>query len=313
MITLGLIGVGRWGINFLKTAEKLNNVRIKYVAAKSSKNLAKLSNRYTKTTNYKDFFKFPDIDGVIIATPGSTHYRIIKEFAKCGYPLLVEKPLTINYQEALDIRKEFKDNRIMVGHIYLFNPAFIAFKNTIPQIGRIEYISFKLCNLGPEREDMSVVWDFAPHGISICMDLLEKQPEEITSWAVSILRPNTNLYDNAVINLRFKNNVSCLMELSRLYPVKKRELVIYGTKGTILFDDLAEKKVILLEGKGSRISFPAYSPQSALESELNEFTKLIKTGKPPITDLNHTLKIMSVLNSVEKSLKEINPKAKLLI
>ncbi len=238
MITLALIGVGRWGGNFLNTVKRMNTCNIKYIASRSVKTISQLPSQYIKTTNYKDFLKCSDIDGVIIATPGSTHYEIIKTFLSTKQPMLVEKPFTTNYKNALNIRKLVKGKpNIMVGHIYLYNPAYLTVKKLVPRIGKLRYISFKGYNYGPFRNDMSALWEWAPHGVSICLDLIDDQPLEVTAWVLNSLRPKTKLYDNIQIQLKFKNGIVSLLEFGWLYPYKRRELIIYGSKSTILFDD----------------------------------------------------------------------------
>src|SRR5689334_8453144 len=118
MTRIALIGTGKWGINYLNTIEKMNNCKITHIVSLSSKSLSRFSNLYHKTTNYLDLLSESEIDGVIIASPGSTHYKIVNDLIN-KYPLLVEKPLTLSLKNALQINKN--GNQLMVGHVYLYN------------------------------------------------------------------------------------------------------------------------------------------------------------------------------------------------
>lgn len=317
MITLALIGLGKWGANFLKTIERMKNCKIKYIAATSKTTLSKFSDNYIKTTDYKDFFRFSDIDGIIIATPGSTHYKISKDCTSHGFYVLVEKPLTATYQDALSLKKLFqnKKSKIMVGHIYLYNPAFITMKSFIPEIGKLRYMTFKLYNFGPFRDDLSVLWELGPHGIATCIDLLKDSPVEVSALGTKTLRPNTNLYDKVTLKLKFKQEVNCFLEFGWLYPIRKREITLFGSKSTIMFDDLAEEKISIFKnlgpivgkkvtGQQTIIKHPSYDTQTPLESEINAFVKFIKSHKQPIADLDQAIEIAAIIHAAEKSLNE---------
>lgn len=316
MITLALIGVGKWGINFLSTIEKMNNCRIKYIAANSKKSLMRFSNKYIKTTNYKDLLNHDDVDGIIVATPASTHYQIIKQLALSEVHILIEKPITIKYKDVLNLKKilKGKNSNIMVGHTYLYNPAYLKIKKMIPKIGQIRYMSFKGYNFGPFRDDMSALWEWAPHGVSIYLDILDTVPVEVSAWALKTLRPNTELYDNFFARLKFKNGLDCLIECGWLYPIKRRELIIYGLKSTILLDDLADKKITLYKNLGptvkdenilkhqAKINYPNYRQITPLELEIEQFIEFISGKKEPKTNLDHAIAVAAVIDAAERSL-----------
>lgn len=316
MVTLALIGVGQWGINFLKTVEDIEGCQIKYLVSKTQNSLSRFSNQYIKTTNYKDLLNYSDIDGLIIATPGSTHFEIIKIFLDKEYYILVEKPFIINYGDALGIKEilEEKKSKIMVGHIYLYNEAYLSARKLISQIGKLRYISFKGYNYGHFRDDMSALWEWAPHGISICLDIMEDLPIEVASWGIETLRPTSKLYDNVYIRLKFKGGINCILEFGWLYPFKRRELIIYGSKSTILFDDLADKKITLYKDLGPvivgdkvskqqpKVSYPSYKQETPLKKEIEEFIKFIREGKEPKADLENALSVTAIIDAAQRSL-----------
>lgn len=318
MKQLALVGLGLWGNNFIETAAKIKNCRIKYIVATKLSTLSKFPSNYIKTTNYSDLLRYSDIDGIIIATPGSTHFPIVEALIKKKVPLFVEKPLTINYKETLLLQKLAKKIKtpLMVGHIYLYNPAFKTAKQVLPQIGKIRYMSFKGYNYGPFRSDMSALWEWAPHGVAMSIDLLQEMPQSVNAWAINTLRPKEKLYDNFSICLHFKKNRTVVLECGWLYPLKRREMMILGTKGSIIFDDLASSKITLLDHLGPIVKqnrileetptsiYPSYSSKTALEMELKEFLDVIEINKLPLTDIDHAVDVARIIDAAQRSIAD---------
>lgn len=299
MIQLALIGVGYWGKNYLSTINSLTDCRIKYVCSKTGKSLQSLSDDYIKTTNYEELFKYSDIDGVIIATPGATHYQIAKEFLERGFNLLIEKPLTINYKEAqnLNILKKNSKSKILVSHVFMFDPALIKSKQLIKEVGKVQYLYHEMLNNRPYYADRSVLWHLGPHTISLFLYLYQMDPIWIKALGFS---------DFVLINLKFPNQTQAFAKLNWSYPVKRRELVIVGSKGTIVYNDLQEKKVIYyqnIESK-SKVTYPTYSPKSPLFLEIREFIDAIKENREVNkSDLDFGVRVTRILNIAEQSLQ----------
>lgn len=317
MMTLALIGAGQWGKNYISTIKSLSGCKLKYICATSEQTLDLFSGDYIKLRNYQDLFKCTDIDGVIIATPGSTHFKIASELLRNGFNLLVEKPLTISYKEALKL-KDIYDNLekkpiLLVGNIDLYNPPFIKLQECINSIGEIRYISFEGLNNGVVRNDMSVIWEWGPHGVSMVLSIMKQEPREVTGWAVSSLQPKSKLYDVASIRLVFPNRVSAFIKVSWLSPLKKRELVVVGSKDTIIYDNLAEKRITYFSDMGPeksgdkyikrdpRINYPVYSSRLPLELEILNFLQVIKGEKNQI-DINQALLVSKILDLAEQSI-----------
>ena len=315
MVTLALVGAGQWGKNFITTIDTIPNSRLKYVCAESSGTLNALSNKYIKTKYYKDLYKYSDIDGIIIATPGSTHFEIACDFLKRGYNLLIEKPLTTDYQQALQLKEiyKLKKPQVLIGHIYLYDPAFIAMKKLVSEIGEIQYMTFEGLK-SPIRSDISILWEWGPHGISVCLDILGQKPIRVSAWVVNKLRSQTELYDVVHIRLEFSNKVFAFIKGSWLSPFKKREIIIVGSKSTIVLDDLASHKVTCFKnmgpfmGKGRFIKsepeviYAAFSKDMPLKLEVLEFIKSINKGINPITDLDQALLVTQIIHLAEESI-----------
>jgi predicted dehydrogenase len=317
MVKLALIGTGKWGRNYINTIDKMKNCEITHIVSQTEKSLSSFSNKYNKVTNYLDLLTIKNIDGVIIATPGSTHYIIVKNLIP-KYPLLVEKPLTLKLQESLLIKKLIDKNKssLMIGHIYLHNPAYKKIKELIPTIGEIRYVSFTGYNYGPFRDDMSALWEYAPHGISIFIDIMKDVPVAISAWSINTLRPEKKLCDIVYIKCTFKNGVECIMQYGWLYPFKRTELIVYGSKQTVVMDELKEKKVSFFNSLGpdmkegeiiekrAGITYPQYNSKSPLEVEIDAFTGMIKQHIQPITNIDQGIAVIKVIAAAEESLNK---------
>lgn len=317
MINLALIGIGDWGKNYLSTINAFPNCRIKYLCSTSSTNLQTFKKDYVVTTDFQELFKYKDIGGVIIATPGSTHYQIAEKFMKRNFNLLIEKPLVTKYNDSLKL-KELKNkttSKILVGHVYLFDPAYIKTKELLKDIGKIKSISYESVNNGPFRTDMSILWDLGPHAVSLIMDIYDKTPYQVMAWGLENLRPKTELFDLVTLRLKFSDQNDAFVKLNWLYPVKRRELVIVGSKSTIVYNDLLPNRVTLFENMGPDIEekdlikklpdikYPTYEHRLPLEAELGEFIEAIKKNQDVNrSNLDFGIKVTKILHFAEQSI-----------
>lgn len=286
MITLALVGKGRWGKNYINTINNLSS--------------CELPDKFIKTSDYKDLLLQSDIDGVIIATPASTHFKIAKEFLERGFNVLIEKPMTTNYRDALELFKIAgeKKNIVMVGHIYLYNPAFLEVKKLIKSIGKIKYISTEGMNYGPIRTDVSALWDWGPHDISMAIDLLGDLPQEVSAIG----------YDMCNLKLKFAGDIFVFVNIGWLSPVKKRNMTIVGGKSTIIFDDTIEKKITVKNLKTKKVYHPLFSKDSPLSFEISSFVNKIQNReKNNDSSLKMGLDVVKVLEACERSI-ELNGK-----
>lgn len=283
-IALALVGKGRWGQNYIRTVRSLDNCHL------PKKNI--------KTRDYRDLFKNPNIDGVIVATPVSTHFKIAKDFLEKDYNLLIEKPVTKTCQEALALQKIHNAHRevvVMAGHIQLYDPAYLELKRNLEMVGQIQKLSYKGLQ-SPVRQDASVLEDWGPHPIYLFIDLMAKGPVNISARYTSI--------DNVHLNLEFDNQISGIVDIGWTVPKRKRELSIIGTKGSITLDaSFNTKRLFFVETSTNQekdLDFP--SSQSPLELEILEFVTCIKSGKKPKTPLEQGIQVIRILELAKESL-----------
>lgn len=302
MINLALIGIGDWGRNYLSTIKAFPNCQIKYVCSRSPEKLLPFNENFIKTTNFKELLKYQDIDGVIIATPGSTHYQIAKELLKKGFNLLIEKPLTINYKDTLKLKTSAK---VLVGHIYLFDPAFLKAKQLLKKIGPIQYVSYEAINKGPYRSDMSVLWDLGPHPISLLLDIYQKDPIQIQAWGINCLKLKSKLLDMVMLKMKFPDKTQAFVKISWLSPIKRRELTIVGVKSTLVYNDLQPNRLTLFENMGSKVKHPSYPHRLPLEVELGEFIDAISKNRAiERSNLDFGIRVTKLLSFAEQSIRK---------
>lgn len=314
MLNFALIGTGAWGKNYVSAVKEMGNCRIKYLCAKSLKSLDLFQGDYIKITDYKKLLTYKDIDGVIIATPNPTHFQICRQFVRKGFNLLIEKPMVENYSQALTLISLQKKNasKIIIGHNYLFDPAYRKTKHLARSIGRIRYISYEGTNNGPYRNGTSALWDIGSHAVSLCLDIHSKKPVQVCAWAVSLLRPGTEFYDFAIIKIIFSDQTQAFIKVSWLFPVKRRELTIVGDKDTIIYDAVAKKKIIYYKDmvktsdfkvEDTRVYFPKYGRRLSLRAEINEFAEAIRKDKAvEISNLEFGVNITKIISLAYQSI-----------
>ena len=186
-------------------------------------------------------------DGFTIATPPAFHFHDAKKIIGSGFHVLVEKPLTLNKQDALELCDLAKQNGInlMVGHLLLFHPAFTKIKQIMDHgdLGKLQYIYSNRLNLGTIRSDENVFWSFAPHDISLFQYFFQNNPTEVVSRGIDILQPG--IHDSTITSLKYPNNTMGHIFVSWLHPFKEHRFVIVGSEGMIHFEDSLSNKPLL--------------------------------------------------------------------
>jgi len=288
MLKVALIGTGKWGGNILRTLEGMRGIEV-VVFDENNK------------AGSKDI---EGLDAALVASPGSTHLEVALPFVKRGIPTHIEKPMTTSLRDARILKKAAKKSGapVFVGHIHLYNEAFLKMKELAKGAGRLRTIHFEGMNNGPIRADMSVLWDWGPHGVSMIVDLLNKEPTHVQGWGYLGLRPKTKLYDEVKTRLFFDNNVEATCSMSWLSPEKRLKLVVIGSKYSVVFEDTVDRKISVY--KDRNVSYPKYKKGSPLENELKAFIDVIKKKKKRHkTDTNNGLTVVNILSKLEKSME----------
>ncbi len=312
MINIGLIGYGYWGKIYVKTLLNIKTVKLCWVCNKKTDiTKQELPARVRFTKNYHDILADDTIDAVIISTPPKTHYAITKAALEAGKDVLVEKPLTDNAKDAKQLLNLAHKNAkiLMVGHIFLYNPAIIELKQQIDnhELGDPYYFSSRRTSMGPVYTDVNVLWSLAPHDISIINYLnYGEMPKVITANGACYL--NQGVEDVVDLVMEYKNNVKAFVHLSCLEPKRARETLVVAEKKNAIFEDTAENKLIISSSNNPQQKFiPKLNRISPLENQCLHFFYCIKTRKSPLTDGYHGYQIIKILEYAQQSLETGKP------
>jgi len=315
---IALIGAGYWGKNILRNLYELGFIHSVYDA--SPKRRLELSEKYPDIRFVDDMEQIlgnSEVVGVCIATPAVTHYEVAKKALLAGKHVFVEKPLSIRVEEAEELIKISDEQKkiLMVGHILNYHPAIKKMKEMISggEIGRIFYIYSNRLNIGKLRTEENIIWSFAPHDVSVILNLIGEEPERVSATGGYYITPD--VFDVTLMDFTFKNNIRGHIFVSWLHPFKEQKLVVVGSEAMLLFDDLTEEKLFLyphkikwIEGKipvaekAEREAIPI-EKKEPLKEEMLQFAESILTGGPPYTDGREGLRVLRILNEAEKSVR----------
>lgn len=324
-INVGVIGSGYWGPNLIRNFVELASSNLVVVADLRPERLAHIKTRYPgvqTTDDYWDLFSM-GLDAVVVATPPATHFRIARDCLEHDLHLLVEKPLTLNSRDAVELIEiaERRGLTLMVGHTFEYNPAVRMLRNLIDEgeLGAVHYIDAVRVNLGLFQPDLDVVWDLAPHDVSILLYLLDSDPVLVSAQGADCIFKGK--HDIAYLNLVFADNTLAHVRLSWLDPCKVRRITVVGSRKMVVYDDVANLEKIKIFDKG--VEVPPYTDTFAefqcsyrygdvvipnirfdepLRVECQHFVDSIVNGTRPQSCGRVGLKVIRVLEAAQRSL-----------
>jgi predicted dehydrogenase len=318
-LRFGVIGWGYWGPKIARNLKGLPHATVSMVADSDVHRLASLSSQtWTQvTTQAEDIFR-SDADAVVIATPVRTHYHLAKKALQHGKHVLVEKPLTANVAEAEELAElAQKQQRIlMVGHTFEYSPAVNELRKLVQSgdLGKIYCVEAERLNLGLFRSDINVIWDLAPHDISILLYVLGKKPEQIKVHAHAHLQPH--IHDIAHLDLAFADRMSAHIHVSWLHPCKIRRVTIMGDEKMAVYDDTSPAEMIKVYNKGADIhADPVFSYRHGaiiiphidwiepLHLECEDFAHAIRTGEQPRAHAGVGVEVVRLLAAAQEALE----------
>lgn len=326
VVKVGIIGCGYWGPKLARNFHELPATELAYVADTRAERLSHMRELYPSvhaTQDYRDILA-SDVDAIVIATPVYTHHRLALEALQSGKHVLVEKPLAATVAQATEIA-ETADRlglAAMVGHTFQHNPAVNAIRDLIArgELGRLYYINSTRVNLGLLQPDINVMWDLAPHDISILLHILGVEPLQVSASGGMYIEHERRNHEVVYMTLHFPDNVMANLRVSWLDPVKIRRITIVGSQKMLVYDDIADNKVVLYD-KG--VEVPPYSDtpeefhmsyrhgsetvvafewQEPLRVECEAFTNWIRTGQRACSDAWTGVKVVRVLEWAQRSL-----------
>lgn len=320
-LRFGIIGWGYWGPKIARNLSALPHVLVTMVADTDARRLASLpvnESAIRTTVQAEEVFR-SEVDAVVIATPVRTHYQLAKEALLHGKHVLVEKPLTTNVAEAEDLvaLAQARQRILMVGHTFEYNPAVNELRKLVQSgdLGKIYCVETERVNLGLFRNDINVIWDLAPHDVSILLYLFGKKPEQIKVQAHAHLQPH--IHDIAHLDLVFTEGMTAHIHVSWLHPCKIRRVTVIGDARMAVYDDTLPAEMIKIYNKGAdvhadpvvsyrygAITIPHIDWIEPLRLECEDFANSIRLGAQPRAHGGVGLEVVRVLAVAQEVLEK---------
>jgi predicted dehydrogenase len=324
MLKFGVIGYGYWGPNIVRNLRALEGCQVVAICDQTPAARKRIQAAHPGIPVHSDFHELvrsPDVDAIAVITPVWTHYELAKAGLEHGKHVFVEKPFTstVKQAEKLISLAEQKKLQIMVDHTFLFTGAVRRIKKLLKEgaLGKIYYYDSTRVNLGLFQHDCNVIWDLAPHDLSIMNHLLLKDAEAISATGQAHLN---EFEDIAFITAYFPDNIIAHINVNWISPVKVRTTLIGGEKKMLVWNDLEADEKLKIYDKGVDVknqegvynllvsyrSGDMWAPQveqvEALHIELQYFVDCIKKNETPFNGGCAGLKVVRMLEAASKSL-----------
>ncbi len=324
-IKVGVIGCGYWGPQLIRNLHEMPAAELVAVADAKPERLDFVRRHYPEVRVFSSHTQLleTDVEAVVIATPIHTHHMIAKEALAAGKHIMVEKPLAASVNEAVELINlaQSKKRLVMVGHTFLYNPAVQELRRLVGdgELGRIYYVDAARLNLGLFQRRADVIWDLAPHDISILMYVLGTTPVEVSARGSRCVQDD--VHDVAYLDLLFESGVSAHVHVSWLDPAKVRRITVVGDKKMAVYNDVSQAEKIRVYDTGvetpitntfgefqlsyrhGQVTIPYITWQEPLRLECEHFVDCVRTGADSRTDGMQGLAVVSVLEAATDSLQ----------
>ncbi len=306
---VAVLGCGYWGKNIVRTLAELG--ALEAIVDTDPQIAANLSHSFgVRSATFESALFDPKVTAVAIAAPAKLHFKLAMKALAAGKHVFVEKPIALEVTEAERLMQAARaaSRVLMVGHLLHYHPGYQALREIVRsgQLGRLHYIYSNRLSLGKFRNDEDVLWSFAPHDVSMVLDLAGEEPEGVVATGVPLLRPRIS--DTCHLHLTFPSGLRAHIFVSWFHPFKEQRLTVVGERGAVVFDDVAplDRKLIYfpysIERQGeapapcARGSVPiAVRAGEPLKAEMQHFLECCRTGTTPHTDSAEGLRVLSVL------------------
>ena len=326
VLRVGVIGYGYWGPNIVRNISSLESCRLAAICDQNPAALKRAGRLYPgvqMTSDASEVLKSPEIDLIAVVTPVWTHFELAKTALENGKHVFVEKPFTSTSQQAEELIElaATKNLQIMVDHTFLFSGAVRKIRELVDNktLGPLYYFDSTRVNLGLFQHDVSVVWDLAPHDLSIMDFILREKPDAVVATGAKHVN---DLADMAFITVYFPGNLIAHVNVNWLSPVKVRMTLIGGKDKMLVWNDIEPDEKIKVYDKGVDIAngqgvydllvsyrsgdvwAPKVEQTEALKIELGYFVECIQKGEVPVNDGAAGLRVVRLLEAAETSLNQ---------
>jgi predicted dehydrogenase len=327
MTTIGMLGCGSWGSNWVRTLASMPDVELRWCCDLSEPLLAKVRQQYPNvqtTRDPNDVFGDEDVEGVVMATIAPTHYDLARRALEANKHVMVEKPMTLATRDAVALDRLAKDRRrvLMVGHLLEYHPAVACMKRMIDsgELGDVHYVYCQRLNLGKVRGDENAWWSLAPHDISVALRLLDVHPTSVQLRGQGIVQPH--VADVVFATLEFPGGKLAHIHVSWLDPHKTRKITVVGSKKMVVFDDAVATNKVAVHDKSVRanpakfgapdwvtmtngdVTYPTLDAGEPLRNEAQHFVDCIRGRKQPISSGESGAINVAVLEYGQQSLEQ---------
>jgi predicted dehydrogenase len=331
MIRVAVIGAGRWGPNLIRNFHGGQGSVVVWVVDRDAGRVAQVRSRFPDVQVGDDpaaVLADPTVDAVVVATPTSTHYGLVKGALEQNKHVLVEKPITADARQAEELRvlADRVGRVLMVGHVFLYNSGVQRVKAILDSgdLGRIYYMSMVRTNLGPIRMDVNAAWDLASHDLSIVNYWLEAAPTSVSAVGGSWINPGVE--DAVFATLRYPKGVLVNLHASWLNPRKNRDVTVVGDRRMLTFDDMNLNEPLRIYDKqvtderthaayvdsfasfrasvrDGDITIPRVAMNEPLKAECDHFLECIAAGRRPRSDGAEGLAVVRALEALARSVR----------
>ena len=329
MIRVAVVGAGHWGPNLIRNFDNKLTSEVAWVIDRDAKRLEQVKSRFPGVkvgAELEPALQEAAVDAVVISTPTSTHYPLVKAALAAGKHVLVEKPIATESKQGDELvaLAEKAGKILMVGHLFLFNAGVRRVKQYIDagDVGRVYYVSMVRTNLGPIRMDVNAAWDLASHDLSIANYWLNGEPVTVSAVGGSWI--NKGIEDAVFATLRYPGDVLVNLHVSWLNPRKSRDITVVGEKKMITLDDMnlteplrmydkfvtddrvaapfvdnfASFRASVREGD---VTIPKVALGEPLRTECDHFIECVAKNKPPLTDGRSATAVVRALEALTRS------------
>jgi len=325
-LKIGIIGAGYWGPNLIRNFANCPLTQVAAICDANPVRLAAIGRTHSHINLVESLDQLLELglDAVAIATPVSTHFPLAKRCLEAGLHVLVEKPLAANVHEAealVDLA-EYHNRILMVDHTYLFNNGVRRIKELIEygELGELYYIDSIRINLGLFQHDINVIWDLAPHDLSIVDHVIGSQARSISAWGCAHAR--RGIEDIAYVNVDYGDHMLANFHINWLSPVKIRQMIFAGSRKSLIFNELntsepikvydrgielgenlEDRSKLLVDYRSGDIWSPHIDPSEALQGTVTHFAESIRDNRPPLSDGSMGLRVVQMLEAATRSIR----------
>lgn len=327
VVGVAVVGAGYWGVNHVRAFSRVPGAELRAVCDPDERALARaaqLAPAALKRHAFEEVLGDPAVDAVVLATPAVDHAAQAVAALGAGKHVFVEKPLALTAADAEGVARaaEASQTTLMVGHLMLYHPGYTRLRELVRggEIGEVYYLYSLRVNLGRLRRDENALWSFAPHDLSMILDLVGGLPASVAARGESYLQPGVE--DVVFLNLAFPSRKLAQVQLSWLDPRKERRLTVVGSKKMVEFDDVHPTEKLRIYDKGfdrppeftqygeyltvrhGDIHIPRVDLAEPLDLECRHFIACVANGAPPRTGAAQGLQVVQVLDAAQRSLRQ---------